>query len=389
MAHGADERTGVDRLGVTAAIASITAVGIAIGLSFPLFSFILDQRGYSPFIIGTNAAVAGLASLLAVPPVTPLASRFGVTWVMVWSAIISAISLLCFFLFDSIIAWFILRITFHGPLTALFILSETWINSATPDRKRGLILGIYATVLSAGFGIGPGILALIGSDGGLPFYIGTAIILMSIIPLLIARSSEPKFEGHTRGGDFLRYIWMVPLATGAVFVFGAVEQSGLPLMPVYGARIGYSEQAVSLLLVALAAGNMILQIPLGILSDRVSDRRYLLYGCATVGLIGALTVPYAVAYPAAIALVLFLWGGVISGMYTVGLAHLGSRVKGAQLADANAAFVFCYCLGMILGPQISSIAMEFFPPHGFIWAIAGYFMLFLLLSLFRSRYRQR
>ncbi len=44
-------------------------------------------------------------------------------------------------------------------------------------------------------------------------------------------------------------------------------------------------------------------------------------------------------------------GGVVAGLYTVGLAHLGSRLGGADLAAANAAFIFCYSLGMLVGPQ--------------------------------------
>ncbi len=31
---------------------------------------------------------------------------------------------------------------------------------------------------------------------------------------------------------------------------------------------------------------------------------------------------------------IFIWGGVTAGMYTVGLAHLGARLSGADLAQA-------------------------------------------------------
>ena len=34
----------------------------------------------------------------------------------------------------------------------------------------------------------------------------------------------------------------------------------------------------------IGLGNVLMQIPIGMLSDRVRDRRYLLLGCATVGL---------------------------------------------------------------------------------------------------------
>ena len=49
-----------DFKGAIAAIASISSVGIALGLSSPLLAIILDNRGYSATVIGANAATAGI-----------------------------------------------------------------------------------------------------------------------------------------------------------------------------------------------------------------------------------------------------------------------------------------------------------------------------------------
>lgn len=68
----------VDWRGAFAAIASIAAVGLALGLGLPLLSVVLENRGVSTTLIGLNTAVAGVASLLAAPAVSPLARRFGV-----------------------------------------------------------------------------------------------------------------------------------------------------------------------------------------------------------------------------------------------------------------------------------------------------------------------
>jgi MFS family permease len=160
------------------------------------------------------------------------------------------------------------------------------------------------------------------------------------------------------------------------------------LLPVYVQRLGYSEQSAALLLIALAAGNVLLQIPLGMFSDRLSDRRYALYLCGVIGAIGTALIPFVVLNVYAFVAVLFVWGGVISGLYTIGLAHLGSRLKGTQLAEANSAFVLCYTIGMTLGPQLAGFAMDWSPPHGYIWTMFGFFMLYLTLCLFRGLTRK-
>ncbi|MEP4115739.1 MAG: MFS transporter, partial [Nitratireductor sp.] len=54
-------------LALGAAIASISAVGMAIGLGMPLLSVILENRGFSATAIGINTGVAGLASIAMAP----------------------------------------------------------------------------------------------------------------------------------------------------------------------------------------------------------------------------------------------------------------------------------------------------------------------------------
>ncbi len=366
-----------------AAIATISSVGIAIGLSFPLLSFLLEQRGFSSTIIGANTAMAGIASILAVPFVNPIANRIGVVNTLVASALLAAISLLGFFYFPSLTAWFALRVTFHGAITASFILSEFWINTSAPNHRRGLVLGIYATVLSIGFATGPATLAFIGSKGIMPFAIGATLIILSTIPAILARRHQPKMDEKPQSRSVLRYIWLVPFATLAAFTFGAVEQAGLALFPVYGGRTGFGETEVSLLLVVLALGNVVMQIPLGMASDRMKDRRWLLLFCAAIGTGGVAILPYATHHPQLLTAGIFVWGGVTAGMYTVGLAHLGARLSGSDLAQANAAFILCYAVGMVIGPQLAGVVMDIFNPHGFAYALTGMFGIYLIMGLSR------
>lgn len=380
----------IDARGAAGAIAGISAIGIAIGLSFPLMSILLDQRGHSGAVIGANTAMAGVASMAAIWLVNPIADRLGVTGGLILAALVAALTLPLFYLFDNIAVWFVLRTLFSGALSVSFVLSEFWINSAASEKRRGFILGVYATVLSLGFGIGPGILAVTGSEGALPFVIGSAILAASTVPVWFARLSEPSIADHAKAGAsaFLRYVFLVPLATGAVFVFGAVEQSGLGLMPVYGTRNGYGEQEIAYLLMVLAAGNVIFQIPIGMASDRMGsrfgDRRPVLYACALIGAAGAAALPFSVANPWLLGAVLFIWGGVISGMYTVGLAHLGSRLSGRDLAEANSAFALCYTIGMIIGPQLAGLAIDAHDPHGFAWSMFAWFVLYLAMAAVRA-----
>lgn len=376
---------GSDTRGVIAAIASISAVGMGMGLSFPLLSLLMEQRGTPASIIGANTATAGIAAMMVVPFVTPVARKLGVVNAMLASILISLLCLCGFYLTANLPIWFVLRFIFSACITTLFILSEFWINSASEEKNRGLILGIYGTVLSLGFALGPGILSLVGTNGVLPFLIGGSIIVSAMLPVLVGRNNEPHLERSEKTPSVLPYLFMVPLATMAGFVFGAAEQIELALLPVFAIKVGYEEQVAALLLTIVGLGNVALQIPLGMWSDRAKDRRIVLLVCAVIGVIGAILIPLTASIGWILAIVLFIYGGIISGMYTVGLAHLGSRLKGTDLAQANAAFVLCYGLGMTMGPQSAGIAMDVMGPSGFGVSLFTFFALYLVIYSIRAR----
>ncbi len=371
-----------------AAATSVAAIGLAIGLGLPLLSIILEKRGFSSSLIGLNTAMAGVASMAAAPITTKIAHRIGVPQTMIIAAIISAISGMGFYYADEFWMWFPLRFGFHGAVTSMFILSEFWINASAPPHRRGFVLGLYATVLSLGFAGGPLIFSLVGSDGFLPFALGAVILLASAIPIVIARNDCPVLSEKPQM-HFMRYIFLVPTATAAVFVFGAVEAGGLSLFPIYATRVGFSEAQAAVLLTVIGIGNMVFQVPIGLIGDKVRDKRGLLSLIALIGLIGTFALPVLVDNWLFLAVVLLFWGGSVAGMYTVGLSHLSARLSGADLAAANAAFIFCYALGTVIGPQAIGSAIDKFGNHGFAWSIAFFFGLYVLLSVTRLIFRPK
>lgn len=379
---GSSAREVINWPALIAAISAISAVGIALGLGLPLLSIILEKRGVSSTMIGLNSAMAGIAAMAAAPVTTALARRLSVVNTMLLAILASAASALGFYFADALWMWFPLRIVFHGAITMLFILSEFWINSAAPPARRGFVLGIYAATLSLGFAAGPLIFSILGSDGIAPFLVGAIIILLAAIPVLMARREDPPI-GASPNHSFVRFIFLVPTATAAVFVFGAVESGGLSLFPIYAGRTGFSETQGALLLTMIGLGNVIFQIPLGMIADRTADRRVLLSLFAVIGLIGSLALPILVHSWLFTAIILLFWGGCVAGLYTVGLAHLGEKFDGADLASANAAFVFCYALGMLVGPQTIGVAMDMAGVEGFAWSLAFFFALYVALTLAR------
>lgn len=371
----------MDAMALAAVISGITGVGMALSLSLPLLSVVLEGRGISPFMVGLNTATAGVAAIAILPFVTGLARRLGTARLMVAGFVIMAVTLMGFYFIEPFWVWFPLRFVFSAAVTTIFALTEFWISSLAPDKRRGLIVGVYTAFLSIGISIGPLILALVGTDGIAPFLIGAVALLAAAIPVACVRGRQPDLpnEGHK---NLLRFIALAPLALLASLVFGAVESGGTAILPLYGTAIGLTPENAVILVSAIAMGNVLSQIPIGLLADRM-DRRLLLVLSAAVGVVGALLIPLASGHFGALLAVLFVTGGVVAGLYTIGLTHLGSRYTGAELASANAAFVMMYAGGMLLGPITLGGALDLFPPHGFAYAIAAIFGLYVAVAVVR------
>lgn len=368
-------------LSIAAAIACIVSVGIGLSLSIPLLSFALDAKGASRTVIGLNTAMGGVATILCAPFISGWARTFGVRAVLGVAIATGVVSLLAFLVVEPLWAWFPLRFVFGAALAVLFVLSEYWINAAAPEARRGLVLGIYATALSLGFAIGPQILTLVGTQGLAPFLAGSAIFALAALPVLLARGIAPVIEGKPSSG-ILTFLWAAPAGTLAALVFGASETGAIALLPLYGTAIGLDTMGAVSLVSIFVIGNVLFQIPIGMIADRI-DRRWVLLFCASVGAAGMAAMAFLPLGLHGLMALLFVWGGIVAGLYTVGLAHLGSRFRGADLAQANAAFVVMYSIGLIVGPPMAGFGMDLWPPHGLPATLALLFAVYLAVVVTR------
>ncbi|HEY1707897.1 MAG TPA: MFS transporter [Rhizomicrobium sp.] len=356
-------------MSLVAILATCSAFAIGLGLTLPLLSLTLERRGFDATVNGLNLATAGLAAICVTPFVPRLIHRFGTARYLSACLIASAIALLALYEIPSLWLWFPTRFLLSIALNSLFVISEFWINQLADESNRGRYISLYGACTAGGFGIGPAILAIIGTRGIGPFLCGSAMLLTALIPVFIARHSAPQVEERGTASVF-QTIRIAPAALTAALVFGAIDAGLWGLFPVYAVRSGYSETGAALAIAATSIGAFLFQYPIGELADRM-DRRRLLALCAGAGVCGAVATPFLVQSPAALYALLFLWGGIVMGIYTIGLTLLGERFKGVELANANAAYVMLYAAGLLTGPTIEGVALDAWNPTGLMAVLAA------------------
>jgi MFS family permease len=370
------------RWSLVAAIASVTVFGLSIGQGAPLLSLLLELRGTSATLNGLNAGGAFLGVIIG-----PLLAPRCVRWLGIRNFLLVCFALdiaviLAMKVFDSLAAWFVLRVMLGLVGSSIFASGEAWINLLAGDAGRGRIIGLYAGALSAGFGTGPLLLSITGIEGWSPFLANAAITALAMLPLFGVGNASRTF-GRERGASPLTMFARAPLILGAVAVFGLFEAALMALLPIWGLRIGLHERLAAATLSTVYLGSIVLQVLIGWLSDKLS-RVVVLRLCGVVGLVGAIVMVNLAASPPALFCLLFVWGGIASGIYPVALSMAGDRFRGTELVTINAAMVIAYGLGGIAGPALGGVAMDIRQPEGLPWLFALLFAGLLLTTTQRG-----
>lgn len=360
-----------------AVIFSVTVFSLTYGLSSPLIAFKLLNDGMSESAIGVNAAMHAVGVFLIAPFLPALFRRYRPLTLIVVS--LCAITVI-FMLFGvvSFPMWFLLRMGLGLFSEIIMVQTETWLNGSTVERARGKVLALYTAGMSLGFATGPLILAWTGSDGNLAFYVASVLAALAIV--FIFTSGMPRVEGHEEKPETLgNSLKLAALPIMATVLNAAVEVLGMNFLSLYAIKLGWSESASALLISVLMFGAILLQLPIGWLADRV-DRLKLMTTLAFIAAALAFVWPHILAFHLLSYVMLFIWGGIFVGIYTVAITWVGERFNGGQLAGIYAAMSVAWGAGALAGPLLGGFAMTF-SLHGLPWLTGALCLVFALLSL--------
>lgn len=368
--------------GVTA---SVTVFGVAQGLSYPLFTFLMQKQGMSAGSIGLSAAMTPLGLMTSSLFVPALVRLFGARGLAVASAVSAALLFLFIGAMQNWFAWYPARFLIGLAVNPLYILGEVWLIALAPPARRGRLLGIFNAVTGAGYASGPLTLAVLGTEGWPPFMVGILGFTACAAILYLAANRFDRFDDGVNHGGALHFWLVAPTLLLAVTVAAATQQSMYSLLPIFGMGYALGEATISTLISVMSVGNIVLQIPLGMMAERFGGRRMIL-ACAAANMAGALLLPLIVTTPLQWP-VLLVMGGVGYGVYTMALVELGNRFSGSALVAGNAAFGLMWGAGGIIGPPGSGLAMQMIGPAGLPAIVVMLSVILIVFSVVRSRLR--
>lgn len=358
------------------------ALMATLSMTFPLLSLILERAGATGSVIGLLGAMPSLGLLLAAGAVGPLNRRLGTYRYLMLAGTLGAAMFGVLGLAQTLLVWFPALFVMGAAVSGIFVICEGWVNTLANQRNRGRVVGLYGTIGSLGMMTGPSILTLVGTRGAAPFVVGVACLLVFLVPITVLRRRVPRFEGEHSGG-VMGFLKLAPTLVLAVLVFAIFETTFASLFPVYASRAGLAEREVTAAVAVLFAGYVAFQMPIGLLAERVNTR-VLLVGCAAITAVLAQTLGHVLDTPWLRWTMLFLWGGIGAGIYTLALMELGERFRGAAMLAGNAAFAVAWGVGGIAGPAATGVLIEAFGTPALPAVFTAMFGALALLGLYRA-----
>ncbi|PRY22686.1 putative MFS family arabinose efflux permease [Aliiruegeria haliotis] len=275
------------------------------------------------------------------------------------------------------VAWTAGRVLMGFCLSGVYVTAESWLNNAVTNERRGQALSLYVMVQMAGVVAAQGLLLAGDPSGFVLFVIPSVLVSISFAPILLAVQPTPAFDSTKPMS--LRALWDVSqLGCVGFFLLGGVFSALFGMASVYGSEAGLSVPQISGFIASIYLGGMLMQYPIGWLSDRM-DRRLLILASAIIGAVASLlAMTMADDFPTLLAAA-FVIGGTSNPLYALLLAYVNDHLDYEDMAAASGGLIFINGIGAIMGPLITGWMM------GVVGA-QGFFLFLVLLCVTLAAY---
>ncbi len=268
----------------------------------------------------------------------------------------------------------------------IFVVIESWLNARATNEVRGKLLGTYMTLGLAGTTTGFLLINLGGADGFKLFIFSSVLISLAVIPIALTTTATPPLKQQEKM-SISELFKIIPSAVVGLFLASFVQAAASSMSTVFGTEAGMSTGKVALFTAAGFVGAVLLQYPLGSLSDRLPRRSVILVvtvAAGSVAFLGAL-VPTTGFW---IVVLHLSFGAFVFPLYGLFLALANDWVPDDRKTAAASTLVLVSSLGAVVSPLITAKAMEIFGPSGFYWTFVGVFALLFVYLTYRVKVRE-
>ena len=347
-------------LGVRAGIENFSVITTGVIMSAYYIGFLFGSYKVPHFIasVGHIRVFAALASLAS-------------TTVLIHGVLVDPV------------AWIPVRLLSGFAFAGLFLVVESWLNDASTNNTRGMIMGVYMVTTYLGMAFGQGLLNF-ASPSDIELFIVTSV-LVSLALLPISLSSRPAPDFSTSETIWISTIWRrSPLGIMGVILSGLTSAIIFSIGPVFALDIGLSNAMISGFMASFLIGSVGCQMPVAWISDRMDRRKMIIIlGALSFIATSCLFVVEGIAPWITFVIMGFL-GAACLPIYGQSISHVNDHLSPRQFVAASGTLLLLNGCGAAFGPLLVTFFMQGFGANGFIiLLLAGYGSL-ILFGIYRS-----
>jgi MFS family permease len=356
---------------------------LANGLFMTLLGVRTQVEGFSPSLTGFVVAAYFSGLLLGGLFAARVVARVGhIRSFAAFASLMSASSLMHPIFVDGF-AWMVFRLIAGFCMAGMIMVVESWLNERASNNTRGKVLSIYMITNYFAAGCGNFLLTVGDPSNFELFSLASIIFSLSLVPVLLTRTKAPAPALSQR-----MHVWelyrIAPLGVVGVFCCGLVNASINGLGSVFATNVGFDSQQLATFMAVMVMSGLILQWPVGLLSDRIGRGPLLVYIPLVVAFAAAWQV-YAGGFIEVLVGAGFL-GAFVFTLYSLSAATANDHVTSGQRVQVAGALLITYGAGAVIGPIAAAQFMSHLGPQGLFFYIA---LIELVLCSFSILTRKR
>lgn len=284
-------------------------------------------------------------------------------------------------------AWILMRALFGFAAANIYMTLESWLNDCTSNRWRGTVFAAYLAVNFAGLMIGQLLFATARPSSFVLFAMACVFYALCLIPVGLADLKQPA-PAPVPVLKPLKIFRLSPVGVAGCIAVGLANNAVWTLAPVYAQVQGLSGGNIALFMAAFTLGGMLVQLPVGKLSDHL-DRRWVIAGtCLLATVAGVLIARFGSHDKTAMLATIGGFGVLMLPLYALSVAHANDRMPRQSFVEASATLLLINSVASVIGPTFAAAVMDHFgAPSLFLFtaAVHAAMLVFTLIRLRRNR----
>ena len=359
----------------------LSLIGLAVGVQGSLLGVRGVLEGFNDMSIGLLMSCY-FAGFLAGSQLTPkLIQRVGHIRIFAALSAVASVAILIHALFVNPWVWAVMRLLTGFAFSTIYVVSESWLNQSSNNANRGQILSIYTVILLAGICAGQFMLNLADPAGFTLFILISVMISVAAVPILLSIVPTPPIEETER--VTMSHLWYrTRVGVIAIIVSQWVSSMLFGMGAVYATRLGFTIAEVANFMGSMMAGGMILQWPLGKLSDMI-DRRWVIGFSCLAGVFVALLISFINEASLWLYGLIFLFGGCSLSLYSIVVAFINDHLRPAEIVPGSGTILLIAGLTSITGPVTAVFWLQMFGLKSFFVLLAASLLGMGVMSIWR------